>query len=54
MRIYFPFEALVRNVGSHIRDASFGDDVGSRALQDAVVHFRKVCASFLQSLQFYR
>ena len=23
---------------SHIRDASFGDDVGSRALQDAVVH----------------
>lgn len=24
---------------SHISDASFGDEVGSRALQDAVVHF---------------
>ena len=26
---------------SHISDASFGDDVGSRALQDAVVHIQK-------------
>ena len=27
-----------KNRDLNIRDASFGDDVGSRALQDAVVH----------------
>ncbi|MDQ1262528.1 MAG: hypothetical protein QG575_1709, partial [Euryarchaeota archaeon] len=32
------YSNYIRMAEAHIRDASFGDDVGSRTLQDAVVH----------------